>query len=415
MSGLFAALVLLSGSLLLDVRPALGAGELRMVVVVSRHGVRSPTHPDELAAYARQPWPKWSGTPGDLTARGASLMQQFGAAYRQRYGPALGLGTSGCPPAGSVFIWADVDQRTKATGKAVAQGFAPGCNIAVGYAPKDPDTLFDPLPGVGTVDKAESTAAVMAAAGGNLNTLTQENASTFALMERVLGCTGPSSCKKISSDPTTVDNSGDGGLASLNGGLDEAGDVAENLLLEYTDGHADVGWGRVDHTTLVQLLKLHELGKEIEHNRYAARAHSSNIMVHAVLQTLQEGATDRPVAGTRVPAQSRFVFFSGHDTQLAEFAGLLRISWQIPGDARNDTPPGSAVIFELHKRPGGADFVRTFFTAQSLDAMRAGNGEDPLRVPIHIPGCPSLDCPFATFNRVVNSAIDPKFVMATWK
>ena len=415
LSGLFSALVLLSGSLPLDARPAVAAGELRMVVVVSRHGVRSPTHPNELAAYARQPWPAWSGTPGDLTPRGASLMQQFGAAYRRRYGPALGFGTSGCPPAGSIFIWADVDQRTKATGKAVAEGFAPGCAISVGHAPNDPDTLFDPLPGVGTVNKAESTAAVMAAAGGSSTALTQRYAATFALMERVLGCAGPASCKKISADPTTADNSGDGGLASLNGGLDEAGDVAENLLLEYVDGHPDVGWGRVDHATLVQLLTLHELGKEIEHNRYAARAHSSNIMVHAVLQALQEGATGRPVPGTRVPAQSRFVFFSGHDTQLAEFAGLLRISWQIPGDARNDTPPGSALVFELHKRPGGADFVRTFFTAQSLDAMRAGKGGDPLRVPVRIPGCPSLDCPFATFAQVVNGATDPKFVMATWK
>jgi hypothetical protein len=41
-----------------------------MVIVVSRHGVRSPTHPD-------------------LTDRGAVLMRQFGAAYRRLIAPAF--------------------------------------------------------------------------------------------------------------------------------------------------------------------------------------------------------------------------------------------------------------------------------------------------------------------------------------
>jgi len=81
--------------------------------------------------------------------------------------------------------------------------------------------------------------------------------------------------------------------------------------------------GTIDHARLLQLLALHVLGKELEHgNRYSARAHSSNIMMH-ILQTLEEGATGRAVPGTRVPARSRFVFLSGHDTQLAEFSGLL--------------------------------------------------------------------------------------------
>jgi len=51
------------------------------------HGVRSPTHPDEPKAYASQPWPKWSGQPGNLTDRGALSMRQFGAAYRRLIAP----------------------------------------------------------------------------------------------------------------------------------------------------------------------------------------------------------------------------------------------------------------------------------------------------------------------------------------
>lgn len=388
------------------------SADLRMVVVMSRHGVRSPSHPAELQAYASRPWPAWPGKNGNLTARGALLMRQFGAYYRRAYGAALGFG-SACPAHQSVFIWADVDQRTRATGEAVANGFAPGCKIAVGHNGADPDPLFDPLPGIGSVNKVEAKASVLGAVGGDFGGLTQAYAPAFAAMETVLGCATPSRCKQISQVPTTVSNDGDGGLASLNGGLDMAADVAENLLLEYTDGHPVVGWGRVDRTRLLQLLRLHVLAKQLEHgNRYTARAHSSNVMAH-ILQTLQEGATGSAVAGTRVPPQARFVFFAGHDTQLAEISGILGLSWLVKGDQMNDTPPGGALIFELHQPAGRGAFVRTFFIEQSLDAMRSLHGEDPIRVPVYVPGCPAYDCPFTTFESVVNAAIDPSFV-APW-
>lgn len=387
---------------------------LTMVLVLSRHGVRSPTHPLELQPYAAQRWPSWSETkPGYLTAHGATLMRQFGAYYRREYGTALGLGASGCPAAGSVFLWADVDQRTKATGAAIAQGFAPGCNVTVGHVSGDNDSLFDPLPGAGTVDKAQSTAAVLGSVGGNFDGIVQAYNAQFTTMESILGCASSRRCKSLVAVPTYVTNDGDGGLASLNGGLDMAGDVAGNLLLEYVDGHPIVGWGRVTHAQLLELLQLDILGRRLEHNRYAGRAHSSNIMAH-ILQTLEEGATGKAVSGTRVPPSAKFVFLSGHDTQLAELQTMLGINWLVPGDQRDDTPPGGALIFEVRQPVGGGEpFVRTFYVAQTLDSMRAGRGQ-PVRVPVYLPGCPGMDCPMTTFAGVVNAAIDPSFVISTW-
>lgn len=407
----FACLLALTPALrTVDASAAVSPAELRMVVVVSRHGVRSPTHPNELQAYAKDPWPAWSGHPGNLTTRGALLMRQAGEYYRSFYGPLLGMSAGACPPPGSVFVWADVDQRTRTTGAAITQGFAQGCALAVHHATGDADPLFDPLKGSGGVNRAASRASILGAVGSNFAALNAAYEPAFVTLERVLGCAAPAACKQIATVPTTVANDGDGGLATISGGLAMAGDVAENILLEYVDGRSDVGWGRVDHSTLLQLLQFQVLGKKLEHgNRYTARAHSSNIMTH-VLQTLDEGVTGKAVAGTRVPPQSRFVFLAGHDTQLAEIAGLLGLSWLIAGDQLDDTPPGSALIFELHAPSSGAPFVRTFFTAQSLDAMRAGHGNTLLRAPVYVPGCPSLDCPIATFSTIVNEAVDPAFV-----
>jgi len=392
-----------------------------MVVIISRHGVRSATRSaaTKLQPYASQPWPTWAVRPGYLTPHGALIMRQLGTYYRTLYGTMLGFNPHACPPRGSMYIWADVDERTVATADAIVQGFAPSCGIAVGHMAGDTDPLFDPLPGVGTVNKAESDSSILGAVGGNLNPLIQANAAAFATLERVLGCTphrpGTIPCKQISQVPTTIANDGDGGLATLHGGLDLAGDVAETLLLQYTDGQKEVGWGRVDRNTLLQLLQLHILAARLEHgNRYAAQAHSSNVMVH-ILQTLQEGATNAAVAGTRVPVQSRFVFLSAHDTQETEIAGILGLSWLVPGDQANDTPPSSALAFELYSTTSATaqSFVRVYFIEPTFDQMRDGQAGNPLRVPVYVPGCPGFDCPLATFSRVVTSEVKPSFV-APW-
>jgi len=293
-------------------------------------------------------------------------------------------------------------------------GFAPGCSIAVHHAAADPDLLFDPLPALGKVNQAESTASILGAVGGNLNGLTSAYRSAFAELDDMLGCAGSTTCKQVSKIPTTIDNSGDDGLASISGGMDIAADAVGNTLLAYADGQTDAGWGKADSARLIDMLQISVAAKRLEHNRYAARAHSSNIAMH-ILQTLQEGATGSRVAGTMVPAHTGVVFLVGHDTQLSELAGMFGLSWMIPGDQLNDTPPGGALVFELHSSSVAslAPFVRLYFTAQSLEQMHAGRGENPSRVPVYVPGCPSYDCPLSTFAKVVNASIDPTF-LAPW-
>jgi 4-phytase/acid phosphatase len=370
------------------------SSDLRSVVVVMRHGVRSPTHPDELQPYARDKWPAWEVKPGYLTPHGAQLVKQLGTYYRRTY--ATLLGTSGCPAPGSVFVWADVDERTVKSGESLVQGLAPGCGIKVGHGAADPDTLFDPLPSIAKADPRVATAALLGAVGNDPAALNGAYGSQFATIDAILGCER-SGCKTVASVPTTLESKNDDGLAGLNGGMDIAADVAENVLLEYTDAKPVVGWGRATKQQLLTALQVHVANKRLEKSGYAARTHSSNILSH-VMELLR--------------GERHASFLVGHDTQLAEFAAMLHLSWLVPGDAMNDTPPGSALIFELHGTDA-AQYVRTYFLAQTLDDMRAGRGTNPQRVPVYVTGCPGFDCPLDTFTSVVNGAIDPKFV-APW-
>jgi 4-phytase / acid phosphatase len=385
------------------------------VLVVTRHGVRSPTHPSELAPYSTRAWPTWEVKPGYLTPHGALLMRQFGTYYRHVYQSAGIVPATGCPAAGSVFVWADIDERTLATGNALLDGIAHGCGLTVQHASLDKDDpLFDPLPTLGKADAALSRASTLGAIGNDPESFAGAYAPAFELLGRVLGCTAAArSCKPISKVPTTIDTD-DTGLAAVNGGLDAAATAAENLLLAYTDGRSDAAWRFVDASTILRVMQLHALKSRIEHETwYNARAEGSNIL-SAITATLDQAASGSKNPGTRVPLSTRLAIIVGHDTTLSLLAGTLHLSWLVNGYQFNDTPPGGALVFEVYHPAGAATFVRLFFVAQSLQQMRRGEGTQPKRVPIFIPGCPAMDCPIEAFKTIVNGAIDHQLV-APWQ
>jgi len=403
---------------------------IKFVVIVSRHGVRSPTgKTDQLNKYSREPWPAWSVPPGYLTAHGAQLMTLFGAYDRELLAAEGLLAPSGCGNATQIRVVADSDQRTRETGKSLAAGLAPGCAIDVTTQPEGTqDPLFHSLAaGVGQPDKQLATAAVSGRIGANPQGIAEAYRPQFQALEDVLlACKSSEKCAaggtpapaSLFDIPASLAPGKGDHLVELRSPLSIASTMAEDLLLEYTEGMdaAHVGWGRVDSNKLRELVQLHTASEDIvQRTPYIARAQSSNLLFH-VVQSIKQAVSDAPVPGALTHRGDRLLVVVGHDTNLANISGALELSWLIDG-RRDDTPPGGALAFELWKRHGTDEyFVKTFYQAQTFEQMRNATplsvANPPERVPVFVPGCGQADgsCSWEDFQKVVAAASFSAFV-----
>lgn len=427
----FAALVLFLFCMSPHAQPAsaqapAGDAKLQLVIVLSRHGVRSPlTSQADLDKYSAAPWPKWEVAPGILTAHGYQLMKLFGAWDRERFSADGLFAPTGCADSTHVTILADIDQRTRETGKALADGMFPDCNIEVHSRPDGvTDPLFSPRKaGVGHPDPTLAAAAISGRIGGNPANLTETYRPQLAALDRILSGCGrlPPNPRRTSIfdipaslNPGTVDSP-----VAARGPLVTASTLAENLLLEYTQGmsDADTGWGCLDGATLRYVMQANIAAWDYGDRTPAiARINASNLLDH-IRRTMEQSVTGKPVSGAIGKPGDRLVILVGHDTNIVTLAGALGIDWIADGRV-DDSPPGSALVFELWRSPRSGPFVRVAFTAQTLEQMRNTEpltpANPPAEAPIFIPACGRLDlsCTWDSFSAAMRQATDQAYVTA---
>jgi 4-phytase/acid phosphatase len=397
---------------------------LELVIVLSRHGVRSPlTAQADLDKFSASPWPTWDVAPGILTAHGYQLMKDFGAWDRTKFAGEGLLAPTGCTDAAHVTILADTDERTRETGKALAEGMFPDCNIEVHSRP---DGVTDPLfslrkVNVGNPDPALAAAAIAGRVGGDPDNLTETYRPQLAALDRIL-----SGCGRLPINPRRTSifdlpaslkpGSGDSPVAAR-GPLVSASTLIENLLLEYTQGmnDADTGWGCVDGATLRFVMQANIAAWNYEDRTPAiARMNASNLLDHIRL-TMEQSVSGKPVQGAIGKPGDRLIILVGHDTNIVTVAGALGIDWIADGRV-DDSPPGGALIFELWRSAKAGPFVRVAFTAQTLEQMRKSEpltaANPPAEAPIFVSACsrPDLSCTWDSFSAAMRQATDPAYV-----
>jgi 4-phytase / acid phosphatase len=393
--------------------------QLRFVIYLSRHGVRSPTgNPAQYNPYSAAPWPAWSVPPGYLTGHGYRLMRIFGAWDRQQLAGEGLLASAGCDDAARVTFYADSDQRTRETGKALAEGLFPGCATQMRGLPEGThDPLFHPMDAKAAANEsALALAAIAGRIGGNPANLTDAYRTQLSELDSILSKCGdpPGSIsgpirQSILEIPATLERGNPGHTAELRGPLSTASTLIENFLLEYTEGMdaSNVGWGCVNGENLRSLIQLHSAVSEFtQRPAPVARMQASNLL-RQIRLALEQADTDKPVAGAIGKVNDRALFLIGHDTNIATVAGLLDLHWIADGQP-DGTPPGGALVFELWRsRIDHKDSVRVFYTTQTLEQMRSESAlsaeKPPARVPVFIRGCnrTDLSCAWPEFDRLL--------------
>ena len=392
------------------------------MAIVTRHGVRPPTvSNDQINPYSAEPWPKWDVPPGYLTAHGRALMKLFGAYDRAQFARAGLFSPSGCADAEHVYFWADTDERTIETGHALVEGMLPGCTVEVHSAPAGTrDPLFNPLAaGVGHADPDLAEAAVSGRVGGHPEALPAAYRPALETMQQVLTA-GKTVKQSLLELPVSL-GPARSGLADMRGPLTTAASLAEDFLLEYTNGMEgnDLGWGLLTESSLRQMMTINTAYADLMwRTPQIGRTLASNLLSH-VVKAMEQAATGKAVPGAIGRPGDRLLVIVGHDANLSNIQGTLNLSWLLPGDLPNDTPPGGALVFELWRQPAGGDYsVRTYYTAQTLDEMRQALpltlDSPPAKATVFVPACSTAKagspCDWKAFQRTVEAAIDPAFV-----
>jgi 4-phytase/acid phosphatase len=404
---------------------------LQKVVIVSRHGVRTPDVPGpELALWSAQPWPVWAQPPGDLTARGAQLVTLVGRYHRDVLIAEHLFPEQGCPARGSIVIHADVAERTKGTAQALLDGLAPGCGLTFRTkADARVDGLFHPLEaGVCRLDALAAQTDVLKRASGDLNRALQDLKAPLAPLQAALDCCKPALCSaygrgdkcKVSDLPTGMSPLPDGKGLELIGGLAIASQAAETILLEYAEGieSSSVAWGRLDAARMLQSFRLHTEAMDLlERTPYLARRQGSALLMKAAAAITSARSAGLGVADNDV-RDAKFIAYVGHDTNIANLAAIMDVSWTQPGYQRNQTPPAGALMFELRQGSDRKQRVYTSYLAQSLEQMRGARpltlDAPPVKTPLKLPGCsantPGYPCLIEDFAIAVRNAIDRECV-----
>lgn len=364
-------------------------------VLLMRHGVRPPTHEPALdPAIAPDAWPAWDVAPGDLTAHGAQAVKLLAAFDRQYFAALAPAG--GCP---SVDIYADVDERTVATGQAYAAGFAPGCNINVSHAASAKDPLFSGLDEAASFDTKAAKAAMLQAAGGNLSAPVSAHAALFQKMQNALAPGGSA----FLALPANLAAKSPGLVPKLSGPIAEGSSASEDFLLEYLNGKpmADVAWGRAGKADITALLALHPLAYMITARPLVIARATSSTLAQRILALL-----------TNPPAKVNILV--GHDTNIAELGGLLNLHWSLGGYPADDPPPGGALVFiRAHDPASGAAYIMAFYRVQTMDEIRnltPLNAQTPPAIErLPIPSCGNsvapTACTMAAFSKLVTARI----------
>ena len=360
--------------------------ELKEVVVMSRHNIRSPLTSGG-AAYMRvtpHEWFKWSSPSSQLSLRGGVLETEMGQFFR-KWLVGEGLLPDNYRPAGEeVLFYANSRQRTFATAKYFSAGFLPFANVEITHklAEDKMDPVFTPkFTKMNDAYRQKVLSEIEALHGGPKAWMTSVQL-TLTLMEQVLDIANSPAALQGDTTHFTFDDTAikieKDDEPRLSGGFTLANSVADALVLQCYESESMSAFGKELTTEQWRAIcGVKEVYDGILFTTHSAAVNLAYPLVSRIREELQR--TDR-----------KFMFLCGHDSNLASIGAALRFIYPETENALElHTPIGSKLVFEKWS-DGSEDYVAVnlvFAAVQQLQGRTLLSDDvPPMILPVTIEG-----------------------------
>ena len=360
--------------------------QLKEVVVMSRHNIRSPLTSGG-AAYMRvtpHEWFKWTSPSSQLSLRGGVLETEMGQFFR-KWVVGEGLLPDNYRPEGDeVLFYANSRQRTFATAKYFSAGFLPFANVEIAHklAEDKMDPMFTPrFTKMNDAYRQQVLGEIQALHGGPQAWMAAQK-PTLDLMEQVLDMAHSPAAQQgdtlhFSFDNTTFKIEKDD-EPRMTGGFTLANSVADALVLQCYESESMTAFGH--ELTVAQwraICGVKEVYDGLLFTTHAAAVNLAHPLVSRIREELNR--SDR-----------KFMFLCGHDANLASIGAALRFNYPETENALElHTPIGSKLVFEKWS-DGSEDYVAINLVFASVWQLQGRTllspDEPPMVLPVTVEG-----------------------------
>ena len=359
--------------------------ELKEVVVMSRHNIRSPLSSGN-ADYQRvtpHTWFAWSSPSSQLSLRGGVLETEMGQFFR-KWVVSEGLLPDNYRPEGDeVLFYANSRQRTFATAKYFSAGFLPFANVEIThkYEEDKMDPVFTPQFTKMNDSYRQQVLDEMQAMNGGPQAWMAAQQPTLELMEELLDMVHSPAAQNDTThfwydDIQFKIEKGD--EPKMKGGYTLANSVADALVLQCYESEDFAPFGH--ELTMDQWRAICAVKEVYDGLLFTTHAAAVNLAYPLVSRIREElNRSDR-----------KFMFLCGHDSNLASIGAALGFQFPETENALElHTPIGSKLVFEKWS-DGSEEYVAVNLVYQSVQQLQGrtllSTDVPPMVLPITIKG-----------------------------
>ena len=359
--------------------------QLKEVVVMSRHNIRSPLTSGGAAHVRVTPhqWFAWTSPSSQLSLRGGILETEMGQFFR-KWLVGEGLLPDNCrPEGGEVLFYANSRQRTFATAKYFSAGFLPFANVEIQhkYFEDKMDPVFTPKFTKMNAKYRQQVLDEMQTIHGGPQAWMKSVQPTLTLMEDILDMAHSPAAKNDTThfrfdDTQFVLEKGD--EPKMKGGYKLANSVADALVLQCYESESMTAFGHeLSEKQWRDICAVKEVYDALLFTTHSAAVNLAYPLVSRIREELHH-------------VGRKFTFLCGHDSNLASIGAALGFCYPETEQALElHTPIGSKLVFEKWS-DGTEEYVAINLVYQRVSQLQnrtlLSTDVPPMVMPVTIEG-----------------------------